>query len=282
MESRKKDSAAERERALLRGGLRGRMAGGFCTLQGSVDALQRYLAANTTPGVYEVARTMLDQMTGRIAALERISGNAAELACGVLTWGAGELAPLELSEYLAESLGCINEELAIRGFNVRAEMADHSAPVWTMATTGLVDGILVNLLSNLIQVCPGGRMTLRLGPGRTLTYRDDGPGMDHGTASRLLEEGKVPERMLDQGSVGLLMVREYALAMNWTIHVEDGNGLCIQFNLPEFDAAAAIRSVLWDAAAEGRGRTAMLSDRLKRELDGAFGPYTGTSASEKG
>ena len=74
MESRKKDAAAERERALLRGGLRGRMAGGFCTLQGSVDALQRYLAANVTPDVYEVARTMLDQMTGRIAALERVSG----------------------------------------------------------------------------------------------------------------------------------------------------------------------------------------------------------------
>lgn len=277
MESRKKDAAAERERALLRGGLRGRMAGGFCTLQGSVDALQHYLAANATPDVYEVARTMLDQMTGRIAALERVSGNAAELACGVLTWGAGELAPLELSEYLAELRGCINEELAIRGFGVRAAVEGETGPLWAMATTGLVDGILVNLLSNLIQVCPGGRMTLRLGPGRTLTYRDDGPGMDHGTVSRLLEEGKVPERLLDQGCVGLLMVREYALAMEWTIHVEEGEGLCIRFDLPEFDAAAAVRPALRDTAAEGRSRAAMLSDRLKRELDGAFGPYTGNS-----
>ena len=280
MASRMKDSA-EREHALLRGGLRGRMAGGFCTLQGSVDALQRYLAANATPDVYEVARPMLEQMTGRIAALERISGNAAELACGVLTWGAGELAPLELSGYLSETLGCINEELAIRGFDVRATVEKDANPVWAMATTGLVDGILVNLLSNLIQIRPDGKMTLCLGPGRTLIYRDNGPGMDRKMTSLLLEEGKVPERLLDQGSVGLLMVREYALAMEWTIHVEDGDGMCIRFDLPEFDASAAIRPALWDTAAEGRGRAVMLADRLKRELDGVFGPAAGTGASGK-
>lgn len=281
MASKNKESAAEREYALLRGGLHGRMAGGFCTLQGSVDALQRYLAGNTTPEVYDAARVMLEQMTGKIAALERICGNAAELACGVVTRGAAELEPLELSDYLRETLGCINEELAIRGLDVRTVVEEKAKPVWVMATTGLVDGILVNLLSNLIQACPDGKMILCLGPGRTLSYRDNGPGMEKTMALELLEQGKAPDRLLGQGSIGLLMVREYALAMGWSVHVEEGDGLGIRFDLPEFDARSAIRPALWDAAAEGRSRAAMLSDRLRRELDGVFGPNFHASRYEK-
>lgn len=271
MASEKKERDGGREDALLRGGLRGRMAGSFCTLQSSVDALQRYLSANTTPEVYHTARAMLEEMTRRIAALERISGNAAELACGALTHGAGELAPLELSEYLAESVACINEELALRGFPAKVNVQHGGEKFWVMATTGLVDGIVVNLLSNLLQACPEGTMALELGPGRTLIYRDNGPGLDPEEAEALLEQGRPPLRLRENGAVGLLLVREYALAMGWAVHVGREAGLCIRFDLPGFEMPPGSVQ-LQDTAAENRNRAGLFAARLSRELDGVFGP----------
>lgn len=274
MSTENKSLASERENALLHGGLRGRMAGAFCTLQSSVDALQRYLANSATPDVYDTARAMLEEMTDRIAALERLSGNAAELACGVLTRGAEELSPLELTGYLNETAACVNEELAIRGFATRLIVEKTVEPLWVMATTGLVDGIVVNLLSNLLQAQPGSKMYLTPGPGRTLLYRDEGPGLQKETAVALLEQGKPPLRLRDNGSIGLLLVREYAQAMGWTVHVEPGEGLCIRFEFPDFEMPAA-RRALWDAAAENRTRTGLLASRLNRELDGVFGVCAG-------
>lgn len=280
MSTENKSLASERENALLHGGLRGRMAGAFCTLQSSVDALQRYLANSASPDVYDTARTMLEEMTDRIAALERLSGNAAELACGVLTRGAEELSPLELTGYLNETAACVNEELAIRGFAARLIIEKNAEPLWVLATTGLVDGIVVNLLSNLLQAQPGSKMYLTPGPGRTLLYRDEGPGLQKETAVALLEQGKAPLRLRDNGSIGLLLVREYAQAMDWTVHVEPGEGLCIRFAFPDFEMPAA-RRALWDAAAENRTRTGLLASRLNRELDGVFGICAGKAPEQE-
>lgn len=259
------------EQALLHGGLRGRMAGAFCTLQSSVDALQRYLAVSSTPEVYSTACTMLEEMNRRIAMLQRVSGNAADLACGVLTRGAGELTPIDLAEYLSETAACVNEELSLRGFGTRLAVHSESGFFWAMASTGLVDGIVVNLLSNLLQVSPDSPVTITLGPERTLVYRDNGPGMDRDAAAALLERGEMPLTLKAKGALGLLLVREYALAMDWKIHVGQGSGMTLQFTLPEFDAAAR-RQMLRDSAGEGRSRSALFSARLERELDGVFGP----------
>lgn len=280
MSTENKSLASERENALLHGGLRGRMAGAFCTLQSSVDALQRYLANSATPDVYDTARAMLEEMTDRIAALERLSGNAAELACGVLTRGAEELSPLELTGYLNETAACVNEELAIRGFGARLIVEKTAEQLWVMATTGLVDGIVVNLLSNLLQAQPGSKMYLTAGPGRTLLYRDEGPGLQKETAVALLEQGKPPLCLRDNGSIGLLLVREYAQAMGWTVHVEPGEGLCIRFAFPDFEMPAA-RRALWDAAAENRTRTGLFASRLNRELDGVFGACAGKAPEQE-
>lgn len=274
MASEKEEQSIGRaqEQALLHGGLRGRMAGAFCTLQSSVDALQRYLSARATPEVYETARAMLEEMDRRLAMLQRISGNAADLACGVLTRGAGELAPLELTAYLSETAACVNEELSLRGFAVRLTVRSEEGPVWAMATTGLVDGIVVNLLSNFLQVCPEGTVSLTLGSGRTLCYGDDGPGMDSAAAAALLERGEAPASLQEKGALGLLLVREYAQAMGWTVQVETPpKGFAIRFALPEFEMPSS-RPALWDAAAETRSRRALFAARLTRELDGVFGP----------
>ena len=98
---RQQHSGGAPEELALRGGLQGRMAGGFGALQSSVDALQRYLACNAPPQLRQTALDLLDDMTGRIAQLYRLSCNAARLAAGAGMRGADEAAPLELSGYLS-------------------------------------------------------------------------------------------------------------------------------------------------------------------------------------
>lgn len=264
----------ESDELRLHGGLRGRMAGAFGTLQSSVDALQRYLASTTVPTVYETARTMLDQMCDRIAYLERLSDNAASLAMGAATRGAEELAPLELSGYLREITACANESLALRNFDARVRFQDDSGlpQTWIQGSTGLLDGIFTNLLSNLIQVQRDGVMCLTLEQNRVLTYSDAGPGMDPDTARSLLEEGRPTSRILSRGAIGLLLVRDYATAMDWQVRVEPGPGMHIRFALPPFDGAA--QAHLWDSAV-GSIRNAVMTAHLDRELDGVFGPVKG-------
>ena len=97
MSTENKSLASERENALLHGGLRGRMAGAFCTLQSSVDALQRYLANSATPDVYDTARAMLEEMTDRIAALKnelvKLGYPIADRNDSVLEWDGRHTAP---------------------------------------------------------------------------------------------------------------------------------------------------------------------------------------------
>ena len=119
---RQQHSGGAPEELALRGGLQGRMAGGFGALQSSVDALQRYLACNAPPQLRQTALDLLDDMTGRIAQLYRLSCNAARLAAGAGMRGADEAAPLELSGYLSALAGCANEELAMRGFAARIRL----------------------------------------------------------------------------------------------------------------------------------------------------------------
>ena len=80
MSTENKSLASEHENALLHGGLRGRMAGAFCTLQSSVDALQRYLANSATPDVYDTARAMLEWLEDKVAALEAEEDGSAPLS----------------------------------------------------------------------------------------------------------------------------------------------------------------------------------------------------------
>lgn len=263
----------ESDELRLRGGLRGRMAGAFGTLQSSVDALQRYLAGSTVPTVYETAQGMLEEMCARIAYLERLSENAASLATGAMTRGAEELAPLELAGYLTEMAACANETLALREFPARVVFADHSGQpqVWIRGSTGLLDGIVSNLLSNLLQAKWDGTMWLTLEEGRILQYSDNGPGMDPEEAGALLEQGRPSSRILSRGAIGLLLVRDYAAAMGWTVQVERGQGMAFRFSLPPFELPPRVHR-MQDSGAKRDLRGEIMAAHLNRELDGVFGP----------
>ena len=235
----------------LRGGLRGRMAGTFCTLQSSLEALQRYLVCNASPQVRRETLPLLQAMFDSIAGLERLCANSARLATGVLTRGSEELAPLELGGYLA-----------------RIRFLDESgaAGTWTMADGSLLDGILMNLLSNLLQLRRDGVLSLTLRPDRALCCADNGPGMELSAARALLEQGQPSGELLGRGALGLLLVRDYAAAMDWRITVEPGPGLCIRFALPGNVPPAGL--TLRDSV---RSRGAAMRANLRWELDGVFG-----------
>lgn len=256
------------EELALRGGLHGRMASAFCTLQSSMDALQRYLSCRVCAQDQPQIQALLAEMNNRIASLERLSWNAARLATGALVRGTEELLPLELNTYLAELAECTNETLAMRGFAARIRVEDQSGegPTWVNAGTDLLDGILMNLLSNLILVRQDGTMQLTLLPGRQLLYTDNGPGMDLALARALLEQGRPPRDILDRGALGLLLVRDYCAAMGWQLSVEPADSLQIRFSLPALSAGTGLK--LQDSADT---RNALLRAHLGRELDGVFG-----------
>lgn len=269
---RQQHSGGAPEELALRGGLQGRMAGGFGALQSSVDALQRYLACNAPPQLRQTALDLLDDMTGRIAQLYRLSCNAARLAAGAGMRGADEAAPLEVSGYLSALAGCANEELAMRGFAARIRL-EGAGPLWVLGSASLLDGIFTNLLSNLLSnlLCAraDGEMLLTLSPDRTLRYADNGPGMDPAAARALLEQGRPTAELLDRGALGLLLVRDYAAALGWQITVEQGAGLRLCFRLPpQPDPAGLV--VLQDSAGDAVRRGILAAD-LRRELDGVFG-----------
>ena len=48
----------------------------------------------------------------------------------------------------------------------------------------------------------------------------------------LLEGGTWSERLLEQGGLGLPLIRAYAAAMGWDLTVEHGKGTCLRFALP--------------------------------------------------
>ena len=264
---RQQHSGGAPEELALRGGLQGRMAGGFGALQSSVDALQRYLACNAPPQLRQTALDLLDDMTGRIAQLYRLSCNAARLAAGAGMRGADEAAPLELSGYLSALAGCANEELAMRGFAARIRL-EGAGPLWVLGSASLLDGIFTNLLSNLLCARTDGEMLLTLSPDRTLRYADNGPGMDPAAARALLEQGRPAAELLDRGALGLLLVRDYAAALGWQITVEQGAGLRLCFRLPPQPDPAGL--VLQDSAGDAVRRGILAAD-LRRELDGVFG-----------
>ena len=74
------------------------------------------------------------------------------------------------------------------------------------------------------------QITLSCEPGR-LYYRDNGPGLPEDAAA-LLESGVWSDRLLEQGGLGLPLIRAYAAAMGWTLKVEREAGTCVCFSLP--------------------------------------------------
>lgn len=250
----------------LRGGLKGRLAEDFCVLQGTVDALTRYLEQQAPEPVRSTGLDALQEMSRRIQRLERLADNAADLALGAQLRQLRPALPLELVGHLRELCACAQEELAACGHTVRLTVRTQAPEgLWLEADDALVNSLMANLLSNSVRA--GADMVeLTCTADRRLVYRDNGPGPDPAVQS-LLTEGTLTADLLNHGATGLLLVREYAAALGWTPErtAEKMAGFCLTFALPQHCPDPS-RLVLADDAGTRAHARELCRYRLRREF----------------
>lgn len=247
---------------LLRGGLQGRFAQSFCVMQNSLDAMESVLQAQADPALRQALEPLVEEMARRLPALERLAGQAADLAVGGALRELHRPEPVELVGSLEELCACVNEELARRGSRaaMRLETAGRPEVLRVSGSRPLIDALLANLLSNSLRGNPDAQITLQLDGGLRLLYQDDGPGLPE-DAWALLLTGDWRESLLHRGGTGLLLIREYAACMGWQISRE---GEALAFTMPP---APATDFTLYSSAARDLLCSEHCRARILRELD---------------
>lgn len=253
----------------FRGGLKGRLAEDFCVLQGTVDALARYLEQQAPEPVRSTGMDTLREMSRRILRLERLADNAADLALGAQLRGLRALVPLELTEHLRTFCACAGEELAACGHPARVSLRQELPEgLWLEGDESLINNLLANLLSNSVRA-GADEVALTCTADRRLRYRDNGPGADL-AVMELLTGGTVGADCLARGGTGLLLVREYAAALGWTVQAGgDSAGFALDFVLPAHRPEPS-QLVLADDVCLRQQAAVLCRRRLQREFAAAF------------
>lgn len=255
----------------LRGGLKGRLAEDFCVLQGTVDALTRYLEQQAPEPVRSTGLDTLREMSRRIQRLERLADNAADLALGAQLRQLRPALPLELVGHLRELCRCAQEELAACGHPVQMMLDDRTENgLWLKADDALVNSLFANMISNSARA-GADQVQITCTEDHRLLYGDNGPGMQPEELSLLLE-GAVTGTLLNRGATGLLLVREYAAALGWhprKTPQEEKDGFTVSFDLPQYvpDSSGL---VLADDAKSREQAAALCRYRLRREFAAAL------------
>lgn len=223
----------EQELAMaLRGGLRGRFQGSFHLLENAFEVLNDQMLHCVTPTQYDALHPLLEQIEEQLLLLRRLSEHAADAAVAPVLQQLCTPRPMELLGQLREWCVLFNE-LTLQE-RVEASATMETAPgmqvLLTMGDDTLLSGLLANLLSNSLSAGGAVRITLACAPGQ-FCYRDDGPGLAE-DARALLQDGVWSDRLLEQGGLGLPLVRAYAAAMGWTLSVPEEKGTCLQFAVP--------------------------------------------------
>lgn len=222
-----------RELALaLRGGLRGRFQSSFHLLGNALEVLDDQMNHCLNPVEYETLRPLLRQIGDQLIVLRRLGEHAADAAIAPVLHQVSEPRPLDLLAQLQE-IGEIFNEIAVQeDFRAEAvlQVDEELQVLLTMGDTALLNGLLANLFSNSLAASRPVHITLACAPG-LFCYRDDGPGL-MADAAALLRDGVWSQRLLEQGGLGLPLIRAYAGAMGWTLTVEEGPGLALRFGLP--------------------------------------------------
>ena len=256
---------------LLRGGLKGRLAEDFCVLQGTVDALTRYLEQQAPEPVRSTGLDTLQEMTRRIQRLERLADNAADLALGSQLRRLRAPLPMELAGHLRIFCDCAREELAACGHPAQVRLLNETQDgLWLEADEALVNSLLANLVSNSVRA---GADTVEptCTADRRLLYRDNGPGADS-AAMELLTGESISGNLLNCGGTGLLLVREYAAALGWDLQAAAGetSGFALTFALPEYRPDPS-QLLLADDANQKRQTESLCRYRLHREFAAVLG-----------
>lgn len=175
----------------LRGGLRGRFQGSFNQLENAVEVLDDFMLQRLNPSDYASLRSMMREINWQLAYLRRLSDHAADAATAPVLEKLRVPAPLELLSQLTEAAELFNELTAgsARSVHITVETAPGLDVLPTMGDAALLDGLLINLLTNSLQAVPqtdAVQITLSCAPGRFI-YRDNGPGLSQDALHVLLD-----------------------------------------------------------------------------------------------
>lgn len=243
---------------ILSGGLWGRFAQSFCVLQWDLDAVERVICQRADPSLRAELLPLLRDMACRLPSLERLANQTADIALGSALRTVHRQDALDLAFLLEELARDVNAELAHRDMAATVELERQADSVPIVGDSSLICAMLVNLLSNSLGAKADARVRWTL-TGRTLLCRDDGPGLPEDAWRTLLENSRGAGWM-DHGGTGLLLIRQYADCLGWTITCQEG---AICFSLP---GSTATRQV---ELASGGGVLAREQAHrlLSRELD---------------
>lgn len=216
----------------LRGGLRGRFRNSFHLLENAFEVLDDRMSHCVTPTEYDTLRPLLLQIREQLLTLQRLGDHAADAAVAPVLQQTCTPRPMELLGQLRELVELFNEILQQESVEAAVELeTPEGLPVLlTMGDDTLLNGLLANLVSNSLAAKKPVRITLSCSAG-TFCYRDDGPGLPE-DAVAMLEKGIWSDRLLEQGGLGLPLIRAYAAAMGWTLTLEKEQGVCLRFGLP--------------------------------------------------
>lgn len=224
---------SEQELALaLRGGLRGRFQNSFHLLESAFEVLEDQMAHCVTPTEYESLRPLLRQITEQLLLLRRLGEHAADAAIAPVLRQVCTPQPMELLGQLREISALFNEIAVQEQLPAQSvvKVAEGLPVLLTMGDSTLLNGLMANLFSNSLAAGQPVQITLACGP-ESFCYHDDGPGLPP-DAQALLCGGVWSDRLLEQGGLGLPLIRAYAAAMGWDLTVEDGPGTTLRFGLP--------------------------------------------------
>lgn len=255
----------------LGGGLQGRVSETVCALQCQVEAARRYLAMNTNPTVREDMEPLFDELLQNVLVLERLSSSAANIALARIDCIQCELEPWEIQAFLSEFQRCVNEDLALRKIKTRLVVETQGkSTFWAKTDIGMMSGIFANLISNSLQACPDqAQIVIACRPGREIFYADNGPGLTLEDYKVCLENGGLTTRILRQGCIGLILVRQYAEKLGWELHVEPVPGFALRMLIPDFTVSDELE--LHSPSEQERRCSARIETCVKMEFNSMFG-----------
>ncbi|GGW45674.1 MULTISPECIES: HAMP domain-containing sensor histidine kinase [Streptomyces] len=184
----------------------------------------------------EFVREDVEQATAEVVRMSRLVNGLLVLARAEAKVAAAE--PLPLRDIVSERLSVWRPAADERGVTIALRGSADDRPL-VLATTGHLDQVLDNVLSNALEVSPdGGTITVRTearGSTVLLEVLDEGPGMSDAEKSRAFDRFWRGQGLTGRSGsgLGLAVVKQLLTDDGGTVTLADapGGGLCVRITL---------------------------------------------------
>jgi two-component system OmpR family sensor kinase len=184
----------------------------------------------------EFVREDVEQATAEVVRMSRLVNWLLVLARAEAKVAAAE--PLPLRDIVSERLSVWRPAADERGVTIALRGSADDRPL-VLATTGHLDQVLDNVLSNALEVSPdGGTITVRTearGSTVLLEVLDEGPGMSDAEKSRAFDRFWRGQGLTGRSGsgLGLAVVKQLLTDDGGTVTLADapGGGLCVRITL---------------------------------------------------